>query len=188
MWALALGTPVLVVAGFGHLISLFLKSMYKKAKNKSRSESRSISPSEKVMASSGSVSLSFSSSSTTFPLHLPRAPSSFYATTVAPSVSFHMSSISLHWDHETDSSGPLYSSSMKPRVEQISRRPSVLETDNGGDRFYFELDVGGNPGAVKNWPSFVRMNDGRALLQAVLRRQDELDSDLEAGMTGSDRR
>ena len=77
---------------------------------------------------------------------------------------------------------------MKPRAEQISRRPSVAEMENAGDRFYFELDVGGNPGAVKHWPSFIRMNDGRALLQAVLRREDELDSDLEAGVVGSTRR
>ena len=77
---------------------------------------------------------------------------------------------------------------MKPRAEQISRQPSVTEQDNMGDRFYFELDVGGNPGAVQNWPSFIRMNDGRALLQAVLRREDELDSDLEAGIVGPYRR
>ncbi|KAI1426392.1 hypothetical protein F5Y12DRAFT_794288 [Xylaria sp. FL1777] len=37
LWALALGTPVLVVAGFGHLLSLVLRQFYHKAKARSRS-------------------------------------------------------------------------------------------------------------------------------------------------------
>lgn len=85
MWALALGTPVLVVAGFGHLISLALKSMYKKAKNKKRSESQSISPSEKATASSRFVpllSLSLTSPSL-FPAH------SSFTSTAAP-LCFHL--------------------------------------------------------------------------------------------------
>ncbi|GAW12363.1 hypothetical protein ANO14919_017290 [Xylariales sp. No.14919] len=37
LWALALGTPVLVVAGLGHLLSLVLRQFYHKAKARSRS-------------------------------------------------------------------------------------------------------------------------------------------------------
>lgn len=187
MWALALGTPVLVVAGFGHLISLFLKSMYKKAKRKQRthSESQSISPSEKVAASSRSVPLPSSSPPTSLPFF--QALTSFPSTVPPPlrcllRVRHH----SLHLD-ETDGSAR-NSSSIKPRAEQVSRRPSMTETENVGDRFYFELDVGGNPGAVQHWPSFIRMNEGRALLRAVLLRENELDSDLETGVTGPHRR
>lgn len=39
IWALAMGTPVLVVAGLGHVISLCLHRMYKKAKAKHRAHS-----------------------------------------------------------------------------------------------------------------------------------------------------
>ena len=47
IWALAMGTPVLVVAGLGHVISLCLHKMYKKAKAKHKARStRSISVSE----------------------------------------------------------------------------------------------------------------------------------------------
>ncbi|ORY62215.1 uncharacterized protein BCR38DRAFT_517587 [Pseudomassariella vexata] len=34
LWALALGTPVLVVAGFGHVIAVCVESIWKKAKEK----------------------------------------------------------------------------------------------------------------------------------------------------------
>ncbi|KAI0597742.1 hypothetical protein F4775DRAFT_216640 [Biscogniauxia sp. FL1348] len=50
-WALALGTPVLVVAGFGHVISLTLEMFYKrvKARRRAKSASRSAAPSEKIV-------------------------------------------------------------------------------------------------------------------------------------------
>ncbi|KAI0022437.1 hypothetical protein F4780DRAFT_197491 [Xylariomycetidae sp. FL0641] len=37
LWALALGTPVLVVAGIGHVISVIIEMFYKKAKQRKRS-------------------------------------------------------------------------------------------------------------------------------------------------------
>ncbi|CAJ2512741.1 Uu.00g008600.m01.CDS01 [Anthostomella pinea] len=56
LWALALGTPVLVVAGFGHVISLTLEMFYKKAKARrsTRRASRSGALSEKDVATSSS--------------------------------------------------------------------------------------------------------------------------------------
>ncbi|KAI0872698.1 hypothetical protein GGS24DRAFT_491284 [Hypoxylon argillaceum] len=48
LWALALGTPVLVVAGFGHLLSLALRQFYRQAKARSRSGSRSQSAANSV--------------------------------------------------------------------------------------------------------------------------------------------
>lgn len=36
MWALALGTPVLVVAGFGHVIQHFCELCWKRAKHRRR--------------------------------------------------------------------------------------------------------------------------------------------------------
>ncbi|KAI0007060.1 hypothetical protein F4779DRAFT_525890 [Xylariaceae sp. FL0662B] len=50
LWALALGTPVLVVAGFGHIIQLALRMFYKKAK--ARRNSRRASRNDIAMAPS----------------------------------------------------------------------------------------------------------------------------------------
>ncbi|RWA11825.1 hypothetical protein EKO27_g3277 [Xylaria grammica] len=47
LWALALGTPVLVVAGLGHLLSLVLRQFYHKAKARSRS-SKALSAADSV--------------------------------------------------------------------------------------------------------------------------------------------
>ncbi|KAI1505254.1 hypothetical protein F5X99DRAFT_275833 [Biscogniauxia marginata] len=57
LWALALGTPVLVVAGFGHVISLTLEMFYKRAKarHRARSASRSAAPSEKFATTPSSA-------------------------------------------------------------------------------------------------------------------------------------
>ena len=135
MWALALGTPGLVVAGFGHLISLFLKSMYKKAKRKqqTRSEAQTISPSEKATASSRSVPLSSSSKSPLPSQPLSHQPtrkssstSSSHSTTsmVAPTVSFSVSSTSLDWagtDGRTNNS-----SSRKRTNNNHSSRPRTV--------------------------------------------------------------
>ncbi|KAI8623009.1 hypothetical protein F5Y19DRAFT_468854 [Xylariaceae sp. FL1651] len=49
-WALALGTPVLVVAGFGHLLSLVLRQFYRKAKAKSQARSKDNSPTSSLEA------------------------------------------------------------------------------------------------------------------------------------------
>ena len=54
IWALAMGTPVLVVAGLGHVISLCLHKMYKKAKAKHKARStRGMSVSEGSDAEKG---------------------------------------------------------------------------------------------------------------------------------------
>ena len=52
-----------------------------------------------------------------------------------------------------------------------SQRPSLLSTIGGEERFFFEIDVGaGNSEVIRQWPSFVSMSEGRALIQAVLMR------------------
>ncbi|KAI3332153.1 hypothetical protein HD806DRAFT_184212 [Xylariaceae sp. AK1471] len=48
LWALALGTPVLVVAGFGHLLTLVIRQFYRKAKGTSRPRSKSCSAATSV--------------------------------------------------------------------------------------------------------------------------------------------
>ncbi|KAI1764264.1 hypothetical protein GGR53DRAFT_494481 [Hypoxylon sp. FL1150] len=60
LWALALGTPVLVVAGFGHVMHLALRVFYKRAKAKRRarkSSSSTAAPSVNVTLSSSSCSI-----------------------------------------------------------------------------------------------------------------------------------
>ncbi|KAH9887870.1 hypothetical protein F4778DRAFT_773722 [Xylariomycetidae sp. FL2044] len=59
LWALALGTPVLVVAGFGHVISLAIGRFFKKAKQRrnSRRQSRDLPCLEKGITT-GTVSSS----------------------------------------------------------------------------------------------------------------------------------
>jgi hypothetical protein len=42
-----------------------------------------------------------------------------------------------------------------------------------------EINVGGHGAVVSNWPSFLRMENGRALIQANMRRS-KVDIDLEA--------
>lgn len=42
-----------------------------------------------------------------------------------------------------------------------------------------EINVGGHGAVVSNWPSFLRMEGGRALIQANMRRT-RVDMDLEA--------
>ncbi|KAI1077070.1 hypothetical protein F5B20DRAFT_280935 [Whalleya microplaca] len=100
LWALALGTPVLVVAGFGHIIQIALRMFYKKAKARRRSR----------RASRNGVSTS----------------SSAY--------------------------------SIEREKEQPEQR---VET---GQLMYFTMDVG-NDDRVKHWPSFVGMEDGKAIVQ-----------------------
>ncbi|KAK8140495.1 hypothetical protein PG984_000561 [Apiospora sp. TS-2023a] len=46
-----------------------------------------------------------------------------------------------------------------------------LITISNEERFFFEIDVGtGNSEVIRQWPSFVSMSEGRALIQAVLMR------------------
>ncbi|TGJ82797.1 hypothetical protein E0Z10_g5978 [Xylaria hypoxylon] len=49
LWALALGTPVLVVAGLGHLLSLVLRQFYHKAKARTQS-SRGLGSADSVQS------------------------------------------------------------------------------------------------------------------------------------------
>ncbi|KAK9771823.1 hypothetical protein SCAR479_11463 [Seiridium cardinale] len=133
-WALALGTPVLVVAGFGHVIPiLFHKAAKKlKVKHKERRMSRSVSrdmTNEKTNTSS------------------------------APSIS--------------------------PTVEQRSRAssttPASAHKQSLPGSVTFEIDVGGNDSVISNWPSFVRIENGKAIIRATMRKDD---FDLEAQQPG----
>jgi hypothetical protein len=137
-WALALGTPVLVVAGFGHVIPiLFHKAARKlKVKHKERRMSRSVSrdgglTQEKTNASSAST------------LGVQRSRAS--------------------------------SATPPPKNNNALQVPGLVT---------FEIDVGGNDEVVSKWPSFVRMENGKALIQATMKRDDY---DLEAQRPGPSR-
>ncbi|KAI1137773.1 hypothetical protein F5Y05DRAFT_61760 [Hypoxylon sp. FL0543] len=108
LWALALGTPVLVVAGLGHLIHVALRASYKKARARRKART--------TRRDGGSDEIE---------------------------------------DVNTSSS-----STIKPKEEQIDN-PGVLEA---GNAVCFAMDVGADE-RVKQWPSFVGMSDGKAIVQ-----------------------
>ncbi|KAI1342460.1 hypothetical protein F5Y15DRAFT_304941 [Xylariaceae sp. FL0016] len=107
MWALALGTPVLVVAGFGHVMAVFLAVFVRKAKAKVRARGE---------------------------------------------------------DSGSDRDGASSSSSRreKDNLEGSTRHASVVE--QGDASTYFTIDVGSDE-AVRRWPSFVGMADGKAVVR-----------------------
>ncbi|KAI1206490.1 uncharacterized protein F4807DRAFT_463701 [Annulohypoxylon truncatum] len=106
LWALALGTPVLVVAGIGHIIHLALRMFYKKAKKSRRA-------SKDVRGEMTEVSASSSS---------------------APTI--------------------------KPEREHVDQ----ASTPATGESMCFAIDVGDDE-RVRQWPSFVRMSDGKAIVR-----------------------
>ncbi|KAI0841209.1 hypothetical protein F5Y06DRAFT_215616 [Hypoxylon sp. FL0890] len=110
LWALALGTPVLVVAGLGHLIHVALRAFYKKARARRQARKKRNDGTEDVDTSL--------------------------------------------------SSSRCHSNSIKPNEKQFDF-PGVLEA---GKAMCFAMDVGGDE-RVKQWPSFVGMSDGRAIVQ-----------------------
>ncbi|KAI0172185.1 hypothetical protein GGR52DRAFT_573325 [Hypoxylon sp. FL1284] len=61
LWALALGTPVLVVAGFGHVMHLALRVFYKRAKAHTRSGRRS-APGTAMASENATIATSSASS------------------------------------------------------------------------------------------------------------------------------
>ncbi|KAI0097762.1 hypothetical protein GGR51DRAFT_566237 [Nemania sp. FL0031] len=110
LWALALGTPVLVVAGFGHLLSLALRQFYHQAKARSASRSGSISEANSVKCE-------------------------------------NLSSRSVERIQRQD--------------EKLVNRTLDLEI---GRQFYFAIDTGDDE-RVQQWPCFVHMADGKAVIQ-----------------------
>ncbi|KAK8048611.1 hypothetical protein PG994_010341 [Apiospora phragmitis] len=139
MWALAMGTPILVVAGLGHVASLCLHKMYKKAKAKHQAYStRGTSIKEPAEAEKG-------------------------AAEDGAAAEENSGGTTLNEDADADADG-------RRSFYRNSHRPSLISTIGGEERFFFEIDVGGNSEAIRQWPSFVSMNDGRALIQAVLMR------------------
>ncbi|KAI2615555.1 hypothetical protein GGS26DRAFT_597183 [Hypomontagnella submonticulosa] len=111
LWALALGTPVLVVAGFGHVIHIVLRKFYKRARahRHARKASSDVSDDQKG--------------------------------TVTPSSS---------------------ANSIKPKDKHIED-PDASEA-GGGRAVYFAMDVGDDE-RVKQWPSFVGVLDGKAIIR-----------------------
>lgn len=123
MWALALGTPVLVVAGFGHVIHVALRMCYKRAKTARQERKASAANSENVTVAGSS------------------------ASSIKP----------MQEEVEQREQQP-------EKREQLFTRepsPSVLEA---GQALYFALDVG-NDERVKQWPSFVGMANGKAIVE-----------------------
>ncbi|KAK8090041.1 hypothetical protein PG997_005002 [Apiospora hydei] len=140
IWALAMGTPVLVVAGLGHVVSLCLHKLYKKAKAKHQAHStrgtsiKEPEGSEKAAAKDGAAAEENSGGTT------------------------------LNGDADVEEGG-------QRSIYRNSHRPSLISTIGGEERFFFEIDVGaGNAEVIRQWPSFVSMSEGRALIQAVLMR------------------
>lgn len=125
-WALTLGTPVLVVAGFGHVIAILSHKAARKLKRKH----------EDRMSRRGSRDL---------------------------------------MNEKTNASS---ATSIKPEVEERSRANSTanpLMTGSGAalpppQAITFEIDVGGNDDVIRKWPGFLRLENGRALIQATVRR------------------
>lgn len=135
-WALALGTPVLVVAGFGHVLAVLSHKAAKKfqVRREERRLSRSVSR-------NGSGDLT---------------------------------------NEKTDTSSATSVREAEQRSRSSSTRPfstKALLSNN----VTFEIDVGGNDEVISKWPSFVRMENGKALIQATMRREG---LDLEAQRPG----
>lgn len=144
IWALAMGTPVLVVAGLGHVISLCLHRMYKKAKAKhqTRNNTRGTSIKEEGSGSEKTV------------------------VEDGAAAEENVGGTTLNGDADADADADGRRSSYRN-----SQRPSLISTLGGEERFFFEIDVGaGNSEVIRQWPSFVSMSEGRALIQAVLMR------------------
>lgn len=141
-WALALGTPVLVVAGFGHVIPILFNKAAKKLKVKHRERRMSRSSSR-----SGSRDLS---------------------------------------NEKTNESS---ATSIMPEAGQRSRAssaaPMPMRTNSLPRNITFEIDVAGNDEVISKWPSFVRIEDGKALIQATLRQEDyDLESQRQSPSRG----
>ncbi|KAI0146584.1 hypothetical protein BJ166DRAFT_502387 [Pestalotiopsis sp. NC0098] len=143
-WALALGTPVLVVAGFGHVIAILSHKAARKLKRKH----------EDRMSRRGSRDL---------------------------------------MNEKTNASS---ATSIKPEVEERSRanstaNPMMTMMGSGAlpppPAITFEIDVGGNDDVIRKWPGFLRLENGRALIQATVRR-DSFDVEAQrAGPSGRSR-
>ncbi|KAI1386738.1 uncharacterized protein F4822DRAFT_325399 [Hypoxylon trugodes] len=118
LWTLALGTPVLVVAGIGHVIHVAFRMLFKKAKAKRQARK------------SGSN-----------------------VTSAAPSVMMT----------DTATACSVRSDSVKPEQEHTDQL-SVIEA---GRAMRFMMDVGDDE-RVKQWPSFVGMADGKAIVQMTV--------------------
>ncbi|KXJ92039.1 hypothetical protein Micbo1qcDRAFT_175041 [Microdochium bolleyi] len=136
-WALALGTPVLVVAGFGHVFTHLAEKRLKKIADR-RSErglsifSRSPSIAKPIMEGDGNF------------------------TSAAPSIRHEQSPS----DNEQEKKRPSASPSLPPS-------PSRLEAGccDQPAAAYFMLDTGDDE-RVRAWPAFVGMSeDGKAVLQ-----------------------
>ncbi|KAI1126189.1 hypothetical protein F5Y10DRAFT_267323 [Nemania abortiva] len=109
LWALALGTPVLVVAGFGHLLSLALRQFYHQAKAKSVSRSGSSSSANSVKCED-------------------------------------------------------LSSRVEPKQRQNEKLANQALDLEMGRQLYFAINTG-NDERVKQWPCFVCMADGTAVVR-----------------------
>ncbi|KAI1263755.1 hypothetical protein F5Y18DRAFT_115596 [Xylariaceae sp. FL1019] len=106
LWALALGTPVLVVAGFGHVLALVARRFYKKAKTN--------------MSSKGNNSVNSS-------------------------------------DEEAEEG---QSEKERRRGDSVAKE-SFLEN---GQTYFFTLDTGADK-RVQQWPAFVGLADGKAVVR-----------------------
>lgn len=131
-----------MVAGLGHVVSLCLHRMYKKAKAKHQARStRGTSikePSEKTTAD-------------------------------AAATEENGGGTTLNGDVEADADADADAKGRQSPYRS-SQHPSFISTIGSEERFFFEIDVGRNSEVIRQWPSFVSMSEGRALIQAVLMR------------------
>ncbi|KAI1379604.1 hypothetical protein F4677DRAFT_337703 [Hypoxylon crocopeplum] len=118
LWALALGTPVLVVAGFGHVLHLVLRMFYKRARAR-RQACKEGRDGEKG---------------------------------------------------ESDAT-PSQANTIKPEVEQVDLAPRDSGIFEAGQTVYLAMDVGDDE-RVRQWPSFVRTVDGKAIVQLSVHGQE----------------
>lgn len=135
-WALALGTPVLVVAGFGHVFAILARTFARKLKTQhnERRLSRGISRNDSRESRNEKTTLSSATS-------VREAGQRSRASSTAP----------------------------------LSTKTLI------GSNIAFEIDVGGNDDVICKWPSFIRLENGKALLQATIRTND---FDVEAQQPG----
>ncbi|KAI1852366.1 hypothetical protein JX265_006416 [Neoarthrinium moseri] len=142
-WALALGTPVLVVAGFGHLFPILAKKAHLKFKFHRAERRRSRSGSQSDLTNQKTTSSS--------------------ATSIKQEV------------EERSRANSTAPTAQAPRAQllQLSSRASPCVVT-------FEIDVGGHDDVVSKWPSFLGIRDGKALIQATVRREHGEDYDVEA--------
>ncbi|KAI0484868.1 hypothetical protein GGR56DRAFT_47551 [Xylariaceae sp. FL0804] len=123
LWALALGTPVLVVAGFGHVFALALESVARKCRTRYRH--RYASDDEESNVSSNNTAQEKDNRRSSSP----------------PGTSRH---------HE--------------QQERSERTLYPTSTCTDRQELFFSIDVGDDE-RVRQWPSFVGMADGRAVVQ-----------------------